>query len=276
MNTLDDQIFQQASSTYYFSAKLFPTQVREDVTKLYSFVRVADDYVDSIPQQADKFYQLRKHWHAAQNNSSFFVRHSSFDSIDQRVVKNIVHLTLKYKFGPNWIESFLDAMQSDLDFAPFKSLEDTLRYTHGSAEIIGLMMAKIMGLTEESFETAKLQGRAMQWLNFVRDIEEDNQLGRQYFPRQDLEKFRLTDLNMQTAHANPEDFKKFIHFQLNRYHTWQSEAQKGYKYIPESLLVPLQTAVEKYNLTAEQIDQDPLIVFRAKVKPNEKMSLKLI
>jgi 15-cis-phytoene synthase len=267
MKSLEDRIFQQASSTYYFSSKLFPKVIRDDVFRLYSFVRVADDYVDSVPQQAKKFHALRQGWESATRSSSFSVLHSPFDTVDERIIKNIIRLTRKYNFDPTWVDAFLDAMQSDLTFTPFQSLEDTLTYTHGSAEVVGLMMARIMGLPEESFETAKLQGRAMQWLNFIRDIDEDSRLGRLYFPRVDLHRYGLSDLQLATVRSQPEDFKKFIHFQLDRYHAWQSEAQKGFKYIPQRLLVPLQAAVEKYNLTASQITKDPRIVFKARLAP---------
>ena len=50
-------IFKKGSRTYFYSSLFFPNGVRGDVFRLYAFVRRADDFVDSIPQQKEKFYK---------------------------------------------------------------------------------------------------------------------------------------------------------------------------------------------------------------------------
>ncbi len=81
---------------------------------------------------------------------------------------------------------FFDSMQLDTTVRRYDSLDDIINYMHGSAEVVGLMMARMMGLPEEALPLAAMQGRAMQYANFVRDIGEDNHLGRCYFPEEDL------------------------------------------------------------------------------------------
>ncbi|MES2971607.1 MAG: phytoene/squalene synthase family protein [Patescibacteria group bacterium] len=263
----EQQIFKKGSITYYFSSKFFTKKVREDVFKLYSFVRIADDYVDAIPQQTQQFHKLRKLWNQAKLAPPTNHQLPTISSLNERVARNMIDVTRKYDFQTEWIEAFLDAMQADIDKKTYKTLDDTLGYVYGSAEVIGLMMAKIMRLPKESFEAAQMQGRAMQWINFIRDIEEDNALDRQYFPQSDLEKFGIKDLSSKTSRAHPEKFKEFMRFQLSRYYDWQTEAYKGYKFIPRRLRVPLATAADVYNWTARKIDKNPLTVFEQKVKP---------
>ncbi|HEV7454013.1 MAG TPA: phytoene/squalene synthase family protein [Candidatus Saccharimonadales bacterium] len=267
MTGIEQQIFKRGSTTYYWSAKFFPKGVRSDVFKLYSFVRIADDYVDSIPQEADKFYALRAAWEAAAYQPAFDTVVHATDSTDERIIKNIVAVTRKYHFDQAWIKAFLDAMESDLSPASYETLNDTLRYVHSSAEIIGLMMSKIMGLPIAAYEAARLQGRAMQWINFIRDIAEDNPMGRLYFPQEDLKRFGLKDLQKQTARKNPDAFQAFIQFQIERYQSWQTAAEAGYKYIPRRMRLPLQTAANMYGWTASKIADDALAVFEGKIKP---------
>ncbi|MET0779218.1 MAG: phytoene/squalene synthase family protein, partial [Candidatus Saccharimonadales bacterium] len=269
MTDVEHQIFKQGSTTYYWSAKFFPKSIRSDVFKLYSFVRVADDYVDSVPQQAGKFYALRAAWEAAAYDPSFDPTVQSADSTDERVVKNIIAVTRKYNFDRAWVAAFLDAMESDLSPAPYDTLDDTLHYVHRSAEIIGMMMSKIMGLPEAASEAARLQGRAMQWINFIRDIAEDNAMGRLYFPAEDLKRFGLKDLQEQTARRNPAAFQAFIWFQIERYRVWQADAEAGYKYIPRCQRLPIRAAADMYNWTAQEIVRDPLIVFSRRIKPRK-------
>ena len=61
--------------------------------------------------------------------------------------------------------------------------KETLTYIYGSAEVIGLMMLAILRPDLRTGEQAKqlqkyaaLQGRAMQYINFIRDMQEDQNL----------------------------------------------------------------------------------------------------
>jgi len=277
-NTIEEQIFKNGSTTYYFSSKFFPKSVREDIFKLYSFVRVADDYVDAVPAQSRDFHALRQLWKEAFTRGSIAKR-SSEDTINERIVKNIVFICHKYNFDRQWVESFFNSMQADLDKKLYQSLEQTLEYVNGSAEVIGLMMAKIMTLPDDAFYYASLQGRAMQFINFIRDIDEDNRLGRCYFPNEELRHFHLKNLtdprqSVEGDPSNPDNFIEFIHFQLNRYKTWQEEATLGYSYIPLRMRIPLETAVEMYDWTAQLIYQNPFVIFDRKVKPTKRQVLR--
>jgi phytoene synthase len=311
MSSIERQIFQKGSTTYYFSSQFFPKNIRQDVFKLYSFVRIADDYVDSSPPQADRFYALRAAWDKAKHDAAFNFQPSALDPIEERVVKNIIQLTHKYNFNPAWIDSFLGAMQSDVQGRTLYTLDDTLKYVYGSSEVVGLMMARIMGLPmcnchaaesallalpdrahpdgtigaplrasvppsisslQASCQvtiTSRLQGRAMQWLNFVRDIKEDNQLGRCYFPRDELHAYGLKSLEEPHDIEIKNAIAHFIWHQLDRYEQWQAEANQGFAYIPRRLRIPLQTAVDMHAWTAKRIAKDPLIVYRQKVRPQK-------
>ena len=266
----EKDIFRKGSTTYYFSSIFFPKKIKDDVFRLYSFVRIADDYVDVVPANKKAFLGLRKRWEFAIKDPKFDTSTTDEDSIDERVIKNIVFVARKYDFDNAWVESFLDAMQADLDKRTYKTMKDTIWYMYGSAEVIGLMMAKIMGLPDKSLEYAKMQGRAMQYINFIRDIQEDNDLGRSYFPQDELKKFGLKNLSKKSTKENPQAFALFMSAQLDHYDTWQNEADKGMQYIPKRLRVPLQTAVDMYNWTAESIRSNPEIVFTMKVKPKKR------
>ena len=48
-------VFRNGSRTYFTSSLFFPPEMRRDVLDLYGFVRVADNYMDAIPQDARGF-----------------------------------------------------------------------------------------------------------------------------------------------------------------------------------------------------------------------------
>lgn len=270
----DKEIFKKGSTTYYWSSKFFPKKARADVFKLYSYVRVMDNYVDEQPAQPKKLElseKLRQDLMKNDTNQSLqFKKYPSLSPDEVRVVQNIVELTKKFDFEEEWLQAFFKSMKWDAQGKKYETLDDTTTYIYGSAEVIGLMMCKILQLPKESYPAAQVQGRAMQFINFLRDIQEDNSLGRCYFPRQDLERFDLSDISRKTAILHKKHFKEFMWFELRRYEQWQKEASEGFSYIPKRQRIAINTAVAGYNWTALQIKNDPFIVFERKVKPSKK------
>ena len=158
----------------------------------------------------------------------------------------------------------------DIDGRQYYSLENTLEYLYGSAEVVGLFMAKMLGLPDSASESAKLQGRAMQYNNFIRDIAETNQLKRRYFPAEELTMFGLKDLSEKEAHKKPAEFREFMEFQLERYADWQKEAAKGFRAVPKRQRMALRTAVDVCKWTARVIKEDPFVVYEKKVRPSKQ------
>jgi phytoene synthase len=265
----DEAIFKKGSTTYFTSSLFFNGQQRQDVTRLYSFVRTADDYVDETPQRLDLLNDLAATWQKVSTKPMRELEADDQDDLNLRVAKNMARLKIIYGFDVAWVDAFLVSMLMDAKPKKFQTLDESLEYVYGSAEVIGLMMCAVLRLPKEAHETARLQGRAMQWINFVRDIAEDNALGRSYFPQDDLKKFKLQDLSEETARKNPERFAEFMRYQIAVYTGWQHQAMQGFQYLPRRARTAIHTAVDGYNYTARQIAKDPLVVFERKVKPTK-------
>jgi len=250
-------IFRKGSRTYFYSSLFFPMNIRREVFILYGFVRKTDNYVDVIPQNRDGFYDFKKKYYQSKNGKQ----------TGDIVIDSFARLAKRKGFEDEWIEAFLHSMELDLTKKRYETLDEVLEYIYGSAEVIGLMMAKIIGLPKESFEHAKYLGRAMQYINFIRDIAEDLELGRVYFPQTDLQNHGLENLTFEHIKEHPEQFTGFLQTQLDRYCRWQEQAEEGYHFIPKRYLISIKTASEMYHWTAEQIVHHPFIVYEVKVKP---------
>ena len=260
----EKDIFKKGSKTYYNSSFFFPKKIRDDVYKLYSFVRVVDDFVDEQPAQPQKLSAITKAY--------FSGNISKLDDNSARVLKNILTLEKKYNFDADYVPAFLNSMQMDADGYSYKTMEDTLKYIYGSAEVIGLMMSKIIGITDKSaLEAARLQGRAMQYINFIRDIKEDIGLGRCYFPLNERKKYGLGKWNIDIV--NNSKFSQFTKKQIELFYEWQKLAELGWPKIPYRSRVAIVTAANMYLWTANKIYDNPKLVFETKVKPTKKMIL---
>ncbi len=193
-DSFEKAVFKNASKTYFTSSLFFPKEKRQAVYELYSFVRLADDFVDEIPQNIKSFMLLKKSF---QNKTTKVPNHKI-----KKVLTNIFKLQKHYEITDEEINAFLLSMEMDLNKSIYSTMDETLRYIYGSAEVIGLMMAKILDLDDEAFIYTKYQGRAMQYINFIRDIEEDIILGRCYFPSEIRKKYDLNFLNKDIVNKN--------------------------------------------------------------------------
>lgn len=257
INKTSYQIFKSGSKTYFYSSVFFPITVRSRVFVLYSFVRKADNFVDSVPQDKDGFYRFKND----------FYKRLKGEKVEDIVIESFVSLMKKFDIKKEWVDSFFESMEMDINKKIYTNLDEIIKYMYGSAEVIGIMMCRIMGLEGESYHYATNLGRAMQYINFIRDINEDNELGRLYLPLDILKRYGLNSLNYEEVLKKQEKFKEFLRDQLDLYFKWQNVGEKGYKYIPRYLLVPIKTASDMYKYTAKKIYDDPLIVYRIKVKP---------
>jgi len=251
-------IFKRGSKTYFYSTLFFPPKVRMDVFILYSFLRKADDYVDRIPQDTEGFYDFVERYRAA----------SSGEKTGDVVVDSFAELSARRSFNTEWTEAFLRSMEMDITVSSYRTMADLEEYLLGSSEVVGLFMASIMGLDTDSYIHARYLGRAMQYVNFIRDIAEDVELGRLYFPLTELERFDLESLDLSEIRGREDNFRAFLRAQIDIYRDWQRRAEKGYRYIPYRYMVPIKTAADMYLWTSRIIERDPLIVYRRKVKPS--------
>lgn len=251
-------IFRAGSRTFYHSTLFFPAPVKNDVFSLYSFVRTADDFVDAVPQQGEAFHRFVHRYRRG-------LRGTATGDV---VIDSFVDLVRRKQFEIEWVDAFLSSMEQDLRKSSYETLEELQFYLFGSSEAVGLMMARILDLPEESHRSARSLGKAMQYINFIRDIDEDLGLGRTYFPREDLERFGLESLEYEHVRTRKDAFAAFIRDQIDRYEEWQAAAEEGFVFIPRRSLIPIKTASDMYRWTAMQIHRDPLVVYRRKVKPS--------
>lgn len=259
-------VFRRGSVTYFNSSLFFPPAVRRDVFALYAFVRRADDFVDAVPQDAAGFRAFRGCYRSRRDGAAAAEAAAGLSADDRAVVDDFVALAAARRFDPEWAEAFLDAMEADLTKSEYGSLEETLRYVYGSAEVIGLFMARIMDLPPEADGPARLLGRAMQYINFIRDVAEDRRLGRRYLP---LDGAAREIADPAYAAAHPQEFAAWLRGHLGAYRDWQRAAAAAFPLIPYRCRVAVSTAAASYWWTARRIERNPLVVLERKVKPGK-------
>ncbi len=267
------EIFSKGSQTFYNSTFFFPKAKQQQITRLYAFVRRADDYVDATPQNLNGFYafkalylKLSQDKETEPNTSKNTLEITSQDHL---IITSFVALEKEFGFDPAWTMAFLDSMERDLTQNTYQNLSETVSYIYGSANVIGLFMAKIMGLPQNSYQSAEYLGQAFQYINFIRDIAEDITLGRNYFPQDLMQKHNLESLEFAETNLKKAEFEAFVAAVIAQYIEWQNAAKTGFEFIPKSYRVAIQTASDMYYWTAMTIARDPFMVYQKKIKPSK-------
>ncbi len=256
---MNKKIFQEItkknSTTFYYASLFFPPKVRGDVFILYSFLRTADDIVDE------------------KNDKKLFLQFKNevYQSIDKKnkskniIIKAFTEIYEKYRFSKDYLDSFFRALEMDfkkpLVIKNKKELED---YTYGVAGVVGLMMAKITGLSKSFFNVAKEFGQLMQIVNILRDIKEDYEKSRIYLPQEDLKKFSLTSI-VDVKNNQKTNFINLIRFEINQILKRMAKLSKYINKIPQPYRRPIKISQEVYLTLARKIYQNPLRILKERV-----------
>jgi phytoene synthase len=285
MKQSKESLFKNASTTYFYSSLFFPKDAWENVSTIYAYVRTADDFVDKYPQDLDGFIEFIQE--TKQICFAYNIAISKTGSITTaiRVVERVVdeneysyiiqpfvRLLFQYHIPLRWVTSFLSAMASDVairnQWIRYKTRKELENYVYGSAEVIGLMMCKILGIHSSAHYASQKQGSAMQHINFIRDIAEDCTLKRVYFPSKSLEKFGVKTLcKKPETEQEINAFNSFLKQEILLFTKAQTEAETSYSSIPYRYRVPIATAASLYMWTASVIEKDPMLIYKRKVKP---------
>lgn len=255
MTNLQQSLFKKSSKTFYYSTLFFPKNIKSDVHKLYGFVRTADDYVDTIPQDSKAFFSFK-------DESLYYLDNLHLNSPNP-IIAWFAQVYQKYNFKREWVESFLWAMQSDLSQVHISSKHELEHYMYGSAAVVWYMMCWIFSIHDsDSLYAAKMLAYSMQCINFVRDVHEDNLLARRYL-------YDIAGIKYNWLVVHDKNLNDFVDAHIQNYYMYLSEAQKWMYNLPLFFRVPVLTASHMYEWTAEEIQKNPSIIFKKKVKPTK-------
>ena len=260
-------------TTYYWSTKVLPKVKQHHVHALYAFARYADDIVDEIPSQGGRDVPTEVRAAALADFGNRFFADLEAGRSDDPVLKAVVHTVRAFDIDTDAFHRFLRSMTMDLTVESYETWDDLLVYMDGSAAVIGEMMLPILEPTDYdvALPHARDLGNAFQLTNFLRDIDEDLDRGRQYVPLEDSRRFG-TDLTERRV--SPE-FVELMRFEIDRCRTLYRSAEIGISMLPERSAKCVGAAHTLYGRILDKIEAQDYDVFtsRASVSTTEKARL---
>jgi len=229
------------SKTYYFSTSLFPQEVRPHVHALYAFMRCADEIVDD-PGIATLDEQLAD-LEAFEEETLAVV---AGEAVADPVLRAFANTVLARGIETSLIEAFMKSMKMDTRVFRYPTYKDLQEYTYGSAAVVGLMMCRVVGVSDaRATPHAEALGVAMQLTNFLRDVKEDWSRGRVYLPLEDLERFGYAEEELGRGVID-ERFVGLMRFEISRARKLYRLADEGMRYIPQGRRYPIIVARRLY------------------------------
>jgi len=213
-------------SNYYLATLFLPKTVREAVFVLYAFVRIPDEIVDN-PDPGSNPTALLEAWKSEWEETY----QTGNGSNDIMLATRELFLTYHIPFSIS-IE-FIAAMQLDLHKHRYETYDELKTYMRGSAEVVGIMLTKIFGCTDETaLPYAEKLGEAMQFTNFLRDSRDDYVTRKRiYLPQADLHSFGVTEAQLAQAVPSTE-YKALMKFEIQRARALFREAEPGINLLP--------------------------------------------
>lgn len=165
------------NTTFAPGLRLLPTDLREDAYRLYSLLRKLDDLVDEDQPNAAERVQAVEQW----------VQDKPIRTPETQLLTD---LSRRHRMPTQAILDFCRAMRHDIARETIYTEDDLERYCQRAGGSVGIMIARILGVTGEAGE-AKMAtlGRAMQRTNIARDIDEDASHHRVYIAQTTIERF---------------------------------------------------------------------------------------
>jgi 15-cis-phytoene synthase len=258
-------ICQKFAVNYYQAVRRFPAELRAEVYALYSFVRIPDELVDNPLPGTIPAAELEK-WEAAW--WSDLRRGFSDDLVRNAFLK----VYMKYQFDPMWIKAFFRAMHSDTERTQFQTYAELKEYMYGSAVVVGNMMSSIMGVdTGTKGRGSQALSEAFQLTNFLRDVAEDADRGRVYFPLDELSSFGVK-VDDVLAKRFTKEWSAFVRHEIVRERELYKEASPAIAQLPAYARHPVTLAKRYYEAVLDTIERCDGDVFtnRARVSPIRK------
>ncbi len=213
------RITRRYAKTFYFASACLPRPTRAHAYAVYGFCRWADNAVDDAGSPAEATARLDRARLALDLAYSDAPAPPGLAEFRRTVRSCDVPRSL--------FDELLEGMAMDLHTTRYPDFAALDLYCHRVAGVVGLMMTHVLGYHDRRcLPQARALGTAMQLTNILRDVGEDGLKGRIYLPRDELDRFGVTEAQVLERRVD-DGFRALMRFQIERARRYYAEAEAG-------------------------------------------------
>ncbi len=202
------------AKNFYYSFVLLDADRRNAMCAMYAFMRYCDDLSD----ESGATRAAMEQWRGA---------------LDQALAGKppagpiwpaFLDAVQRYRIPHQYFHDMIDGVASDLEPVRIQTFEELYRYCYRVASVVGLTTIHIFGFSgEQALALAEKCGIAFQLTNILRDVKEDAELGRQYLPQEDLDRFGVAASDLAGGHRTAQ-FVQMMEFEIERAESYYRES----------------------------------------------------
>ncbi|WP_262589787.1 phytoene/squalene synthase family protein [Candidatus Pelagibacter communis] len=175
---------QKYGKSFFWAGFFLPKKLFSNASYLYDFCRIVDNIADDDESNKINKAQSLNKFEENFNNKNF----------DIQVIKNVWDIIDNFSISPKIFNDLISGVKSDINQKQPEDFQELTDYSYQVAGTVGLMMAKIMRVTDKKilFRAIDL-GIAMQLTNISRDVLEDSKINRIYIPKKIFPKSTISE-----------------------------------------------------------------------------------
>ncbi len=239
-----EDVIRRHSSSFYQAFRVLPSPKKEAVYVIYAFCRLIDDAVDEPETSPFTLNELRE----------------AFKNLDE-AKGHFIWPALRWLFEafPMSKSPFLtqmDGQERDLIDTHYEKMNDLEKYCYQVAGTVGEMLLPVLQETPNSVapEAGVKLGKAMQLVNIIRDVGEDQARGRRYLPLDLMHQYGYTVRSFEEREVNAP-FKKMIDALTKQADQWFKEGLDGLAALPIQSRLGVELAACYYRTIIDVIIQ---------------------
>jgi len=186
------------SKSFAAAARLFDPATRRSAVMLYAWCRHCDDVIDGqeAGHDATPVSQAEVNQRLAGLEAQTRAVYAGLPAQTEAFAA-FRDVVIRHRLKQVYALEHLAGFAMDVQQRQYVHIEDTLEYCYHVAGVVGLMMAQVMGVSDErTLDRACDLGMGFQLTNIARDIVEDAGVGRCYLPRVWLEELAIPEQHL--------------------------------------------------------------------------------
>lgn len=211
-----ENVARAQAKNFYVTFKLLNDDQRRAMCAIYAFMRYCDDLSDDagVADRAAAIGRWQEDLH---------------DALAGRMPENplwpaFADAVARYKIPHEYFDGMIAGVSSDLEPRNLQTFDELYRYCYLVASVVGLTVIHVFGFdSPEALKLAEKCGIAFQLTNILRDVREDAENQRVYWPAEDLAKFGVKPEDLRGAVVTPA-LRKMLEFEANRARAYYQES----------------------------------------------------
>ncbi len=251
------RITRREAKNFAYGIMVLPRAKRQAIAAIYAYARRVDDVADGELSVREKQAQLEELGAALEDE----------DPADPVFVA-LRDARERFGIPREPLEALIDGGLQDTEQTTYADFAELRGYCEKVAGAVGLACVPVYG--SDDTEHAMTLGVALQLINIIRDVDEDQQLGRVYLPQDELAAFEVEEL------APTPQFRELMAFEAERARTHLALGLRLLDSLDRRSSLCVGTFAGLYRETLDRIEANGFDVFGEKTRLSTPRKLAVV